>query len=279
MSERPLLYSESMVAAVLRDIKPKTQTRRIMDPQPEAPAPIHELANAVTSHLATVLPNRLVSFLWRTTGVGDVVKDRPAVDHVSAKRWGKLFEVDDVIWVREAWRPYSWHDGEIEVEFRDGRRTFADTMVVDEEAFEDWQLNQWMKLSDELISKGFESDGECFPEEAQKSLRWRPGIHMPRAFANIFLKVTEVRVQQLQAITEEDAAAEGCAFVFDPNDDKQWRVVTRGKAELSTGRTVYGSCRTCFEDLWDDINGHRDGGTWDDNPWVQAVTFERIEKP
>lgn len=40
---------------------------------------------------------------------------------------------------------------------------------------------------------------------------WRPSIHMPKEAARIFLRVTDVRVERLQEITEEDAVREGCA--------------------------------------------------------------------
>ena len=38
---------------------------------------------------------------------------------------------------------------------------------------------------------------------------WRPSIHMPKEAARIFLRVTDVRVEMLQDITEEQAIKEG----------------------------------------------------------------------
>lgn len=83
--------------------------------------------------------------------------------------------------------------------------------------------------------------------------RKRPGIHMPRWGSRIRLLLDGVRVERLQAITDEDARAEG--------------VTPRGD----------GSMRhyAAFRLLWCEINGHQ---SWDENPWVWVVSFKR-ERP
>lgn len=83
--------------------------------------------------------------------------------------------------------------------------------------------------------------------------RWRVSIHMPRRHARIFLDVTNVRVQRLREISEDDAIAEGVSPGFDD------------------------PARRKFAELWDSINGKRGHG-WAENRWVWVYTFERAVK-
>lgn len=72
-----------------------------------------------------------------------------------------------------------------------------------------------------------------------------PSIYMPRWASRLTLTVTDVRVERLQEISEQDACAEG--WEIDENDPVTWYVR-----------------------LWDSLHGD---GAWDANPWVVALTF------
>jgi hypothetical protein len=95
--------------------------------------------------------------------------------------------------------------------------------------------------------------------------KWKPSIHMPRLFSRITLEITDVRVQRLQDISEEDAKAEGC----EPG------CLTCGENCIYCGGCGY--CRPAYRDsfinLWNTINGP---DSWSANPWVWALTFRRI---
>lgn len=78
----------------------------------------------------------------------------------------------------------------------------------------------------------------------------RPAIHMPRAASRITLEITSVRVERLQEISDMDALAEGV--------DREQPSYPKLK----------------FSWLWKSINGPQ---SWDANPWVWAITFNRIE--
>lgn len=96
--------------------------------------------------------------------------------------------------------------------------------------------------------------------------RWRPSIHMPRWASRLTLEVTEVRVQRLQEISEEDAQAEG----IERSNDERWP--WRNYYPLDGAPFVRPT--TSFMSLWDSINDERDGCAWEANPFVWAISFK-----
>ena len=88
---------------------------------------------------------------------------------------------------------------------------------------------------------------------------WKPGIHMFRRDSRILLEITDVRVERLQDITEEQALAEGIKKHSD------------GGYHVEDGKH-YSDCPVeSFAGLWSSV-----GGDWDANPWVWCVSFKRI---
>lgn len=87
---------------------------------------------------------------------------------------------------------------------------------------------------------------------SQGGLRWRPSIHMPRWASRILLRVTAVRVERVQDISEKDAWAEGCEGWDD---------------DVTGGSSGFGE----FAGLWEAIYGN-----WGTNPWVWVIEFERV---
>lgn len=94
----------------------------------------------------------------------------------------------------------------------------------------------------------------------------RPSIHMPRSMCRLFLEITDVRVERLQAISEADAVAEGAS----PAVLQEIRL--RHGRPRAAKPMVYEDSREIFADLWDST-----GGDWNSNPWVWVITFKRIE--
>ena len=102
-----------------------------------------------------------------------------------------------------------------------------------------------------------------------EGLHWRPSIHMPKAAARIWLKVTDVRVERLQDITFDSCKNEG---IYD--DYK-----TYSEAYANNLRRV--AYPKAFARLWDSTieKSDIDRYGWNANPWVWVIEFERCEKP
>ncbi|SVS89295.1 morphogenetic protein [Klebsiella pneumoniae] len=97
---------------------------------------------------------------------------------------------------------------------------------------------------------------------------WKPSIHMPRAASRILLEITDVRVERLNAISEEDAEAEGIDMeaLYDSQDCYDCIA-----DHNMTGRpTVTGA----FKYLWESIYGEEGLKS---NPWVWVIEFKRVE--
>ena len=128
---------------------------------------------------------------------------------------------------------------------------------------------------------------EADPHEEQKGIGWSPPRFMSRELSRITLEVTEVRVERLQAISDDAALCEGVEGYairdVDINCDSSgaWPATT-GCVTTSTARCTSpsmrwypGRPRACFRDLWDSLNAKRGAG-WDVNPWVWVVRFSRL---
>ncbi|MEA5670522.1 hypothetical protein VA602_04140 [Pseudomonas sp. MH2] len=102
---------------------------------------------------------------------------------------------------------------------------------------------------------------------------WKPSIHMRRRDSRILLEVTDVRVERLQDISEQQALAEGVVGVdFRPDDGFPiCRGYMVGPDDGSTPLETHAT--KAFAGLWRSINGPE---SWDANPWVWAVEFKRV---
>lgn len=96
--------------------------------------------------------------------------------------------------------------------------------------------------------------------------KWKPSIHMPKEAARIWLKVTDVRVERLQEITEVGIQKEGVEV--DPKE-------CVGKFDFISELFLL------FQRLWNSTikKSDLDRHGWDASPWVWVIEFERCEKP
>ncbi|MBF8720225.1 hypothetical protein [Pseudomonas guariconensis] len=86
----------------------------------------------------------------------------------------------------------------------------------------------------------------------------RPSIHMPRRLSRILLEITDVRVERLQDISEQQALAEG---------------VMSAERDIDPDGNGYSPVEL-FGGLWVKLNGM---DSWSANPWVWVVEFQRIQ--
>lgn len=209
MADRPILFSASMVRALMDGRK--TQTRRIIKPQPPADVVRHCWYDApIYGFTADEVPSNS----WHTARLAAVSGDRLWVRESHAIVPRTAYRMSDG--VQQTLRPEDNHDAAI-------------------------YAAEW---------------------DRSKPGQWRPSIHMPRWASRLTLTVTDVRVERLQDISEDDAAAEGWPA---PED--------RAKTGIAEIRDAYPIGWYAW--LWDSINGR---GAWDKNPWVAAYSFTVKQK-
>ena len=118
---------------------------------------------------------------------------------------------------------------------------------------------QYVFRADKIAESGFKNDSHI----------WHPSIRMPKEAARIWLKVTDVRVERLQDVTEDGAKAEGAidnrGFIHSPENEYD-RIHT---------------AREHFIKIWNSTikKSDLDRYGWDANPYVWVIEFERCEKP
>lgn len=179
MKERPILFSGPMVRAILDGRK--TQTRRVLTPQPTPPRAIYECDGADTivsshplslAHTGDGIPKVAVGFAWKMTKLNET--SAPHQTGTGYKWLCPYGQPGDRLWVRETWGSIGTPLGNLRI--GEGCRVF-------------YRATE--------------------PEQIVNLEKWRPSIHMPRWASRIDLEISDIRVQPLQDISDGDALAEG----------------------------------------------------------------------
>jgi len=117
---------------------------------------------------------------------------------------------------------------------------------------------------------GYIYKADAMPFFKDLDIKWKPSIFMPKVAAALFLEVTNIRVERLQDITEEDAIAEGIKkfknYLFNEYRYKDYLIKGEGWRDPIMS----------FMTLWQSINGKE---SWVENPFVFVYEFKRVEKP
>lgn len=236
MTDRPILFASPMVRA-LHDGR-KTQTRRILKPQP-----------GICDHLNPGPWHIEESFAYCGTCGNGVDLDR------KYRGVPIRFAVGDRLWVRETCRGEELDNGQ------DVVRYAADNAFLPIENSVDGGV-RWLKL-------------HTYRKHSGHSIGpWVNSIHMPRWASRLTLVVTDVRVERLQDISEADAIAEGVERRTVPCCDGVSRALWFGVPHVGNERpaaayadlwdSINNPRGLCAEDA---PNG------WASNPWVRAISF------
>jgi hypothetical protein len=194
--EKPILFSTEMARAIL-DGK-KTQTRRVIDPQPTY--------DIYGYHWSSI------SGKYAIGNYQDIVEFKKVLSKYSPYQKG------DLLWVRES---------------------FALPEPADESTL------VYLATAN-LIDK--------------KLMLWKPSIFMPKKYARIWLRIKDVYPEKLQNISEADAKAEG--------------VLASDTVQMNNGSPCY---TIPFYELWKSIHGIDNPKSWESNPWVWVIKFERVK--
>jgi len=185
---------------------------------------------------------------------GDAYKrDAPIPEREKSRHWTPPCHTGDILWVRETWAQRSRGN----YLYRAAPHGFGTPEQQDE------------------TMRGL-------------GLKWHPSIHMPREAARIWLRVTDVRVERLQAISYEDLQREGGKSDF----YKVKRCRACGYGEPHDPECDYEHCDNYerlweesflppFMKLWDSTIKHADLNRygWAANPWVWVIEFEQCDAP
>lgn len=222
---RPILFSTPMVQAILAGRK--TQTRRIIKPQPDD--------SGLWNH--DKFPMSLDSELNGWWGTVDETGE--SKEFKCPFGWGgQPYLNNSTLWVRETYRAIE-HSGH--------------------------------------GSKYFYKADACETDLRDKEIKWKPSIFMPLAACRIFLKVTNVKVERVQDISNADAFKEGIEWKIkfpDEYPDGKYYRDYMFKDRFAAG--ILFEAKHSFKSLWFKINGRE---SWENNPFVWVVEFERCVHP
>lgn len=168
-------------------------------------------------------------------------------------------QIGDHLWVREAWGIYQRSDCMPSGKPYDGAYIYRATDTIPD-------------IPDYAIVKKF---------------KWHPSIHMPRKFSRVTLEITDIKVERIQDITEEDAIKEGIegeeydqTIVLKDYSNKDSKNKFDGQWFQSWSEDLGNYidedeiCKISFHTLWDSLNGKK--YPWASNPWVWCLEFKKL---
>ncbi|WP_198579971.1 hypothetical protein [Klebsiella variicola] len=258
MTERGMIFNAEMVRALLSGRK--TQTRR------EVKLNLDIACLATTYDWATSLTANHYQGLTEEQ-IQQKAESLRGVIHPVILGNGQMVSIlcphgkpGDRIWVRETWAILGnedgccidWEEKLCKADERSAARIYRASCDQKPGNYGLWSIPD-------------DADWKPHTKDYQYEGTWRPSIHMPRWASRILLEITDVRVERLNAISEEDARAEG---IIDGG------CLNCGEPEPCGCANPEPDATDAFAYLWQSIYGQE---SWNANPWVWVISFDRIE--
>lgn len=119
----------------------------------------------------------------------------------------------------------------------------------------------WVRETFSPFGEGHIYKADALPEFEDLDIKWRASMFLPKEAARIWLQITDITIERLQDITNEDALKEGIKVI--EHDEAHYDYMNEGGS--------YAHPRGSFFSLWRKINGDE---SLDLNPWVWAISFK-----
>lgn len=249
MKEHPILFSAPMVQAILAG--KKTVTRRLN-------------GLAKVQDPGWILDGRIPGSSFYSGGADRFVfiRDLEAVREIEPIE--SPWKCGDLLWVKEPWIPCEFMDRNRNLGYSIVYEDLSEIEMANIHPYLAWERNQ---IKHQRCPLG----------------RKQHPLFMPRWACRLHLRITDVRVERLQDITEEDARNEGVKV--------HWSGRTLGRDDCWHNASFYNyevpedcmlqDCyqaqpfRVAFNELWNGLNAKR-GYSWKSNPFVWRIRFERL---
>lgn len=130
-------------------------------------------------------------------------------------------------------------------------------------------LKEPYKLLDDELFYAFDFSDD---KEDRGLWKWKNKLFMPEKYARYFVKITNVRVQQVNDISDEDAIAEGIEQITDSilTDDTYYKIYSKNIKKGVTNLPILS-----FYSLWQSIH-KKEPNRMEDNPWLWVYEFELV---
>lgn len=262
--EHPMLFSNPMAQAKLDNLK--NQTRRttnleIVNWKPDD----WNFIKLIEDPRIPVRKENIVTGTKQLRGYFAVFENKQSAELYYARcPYGKP---GDWLWVRESFYALGkWVFTDKKTRLGFAKRKFIDSTLDFEK--------QYMYLASEAKPAHVAKD-------RSNKVQWnkRNSIHMPKIASRIWLENTEVCIERLNDISEEDAKGEGVKL----HEGGRFYLDYIAQAHNTTQIIYHFHKAVCsFRSLWNLINRHTNylnaNVEWRENPWVFVIKFKELSR-